>query len=151
MLIGFQLIGFQAPVSGRKDCMKTSHAASPGRALRRVPASVVLAVLGLVGLATSVLAVVERWGLAVIGLVLLQLGTVVVVLGPWGVRAGAGAPTASRQPSSSDVGADRQLGDLERRVDALGARLVASTERTRVELLDALRVGTVDVPGDGQR
>lgn len=120
---------------------------SAGRALRRVPTSAVLAASGLVGLLTVVVAALGQWTLAVAGVVVLQLGCVVVALGPWGSRPAPGPPS-SRPRSSRPAEAD--LVDLERRVDALGARLVASVERTRVEVLDALHPGG-DVPGDGQR
>ncbi|GGK73527.1 hypothetical protein GCM10011509_22660 [Ornithinimicrobium pekingense] len=104
-----------------------------------------LAVLGLVGALTVVLAVTEQWALAVTGLVALQLGTAVAVLGPWGAGRARAVPAASGSstttvPTSAGpaAGGGEELADLQRRVDALGARLVASTERTRVELLDAL-------------
>lgn len=103
---------------------------STRRALRRIPLKAVLAVLGAVGGLTIVAAILSWWQVVVVGLVLLNLGTAVTVLGPWSRR------TEQSKKPIARVGQEMQ--DLERRVDALGARLVASTERTRVELLDAL-------------
>ncbi|GAA1171595.1 hypothetical protein GCM10009584_10630 [Ornithinimicrobium humiphilum] len=110
------------------------RAPSAGRALRRVPATAVLAALGTVGVVTVVLAVLGLWAGAVTGLVVLHLGTALAVLGPWGAGRAVSAPKAAA--TADPVRAELQ--DLERRVDALGARLVAGTERARVEILDAL-------------
>lgn len=105
---------------------------SAGRVLRRIPSMAVLAGLGLVGALTIVAAALSWWLIAIIGLVLLHLGTALAVVGPWGSR------PAQKAPKDSSAKVTSHLVDLERRVDALSARLVASTERTRVELLDAL-------------
>lgn len=105
---------------------------SAGRVLRRIPSTAVLAGLGLVGALTIVAAALSWWLVAIIGLVLLHLGTALAVVGPWGSRPG------HKPPKDSSAKVTSHVVDLERRVDALGARLVASTERTRVELLDAL-------------
>ncbi|USQ80325.1 hypothetical protein [Ornithinimicrobium faecis] len=105
---------------------------SAGRVLRRIPSMAVLAGLGLVGALTIVAAALSWWLIAIIGLVLLHLGTALAVVGPWGSR------PAPKAPKDSSAKVTSHLVDLERRVDALSARLVASTERTRVELLDAL-------------
>lgn len=112
--------------------MSTANGRSAGRALRRIPSRAVLAGLTLVGLFTIVSAILNWWDAALIGIVLLHLGTALAVLGPWGI-----------QPvTNSSKGAEARLTahviDLEQRVDALDSRLVATTERTRVELLDAL-------------
>lgn len=100
------------------------------RILRRIPTKMLLAGLGLVGALTIVAAVLMWWQVVVVGLVLLNLGTVAAVLGPWSRRGEQSKKTTARM--------SQEIQDLERRVDALGSRLVASTERTRVELLDAL-------------
>src|SRR5690606_24380208 len=59
-------------------------APTPARVLRRVPATAVLTILGVVAVLTVVAAVLTQWVAVVVGLVLLQLGTAVTVLGPWG-------------------------------------------------------------------
>lgn len=110
--------------------MKTATRRSAGRALRRIPTRAVLGGLALVGLLTIVAAALSWWQVAVIGLVVLHLGTALTVLGPWS------RPSNPGKKPIAKMGHDIQ--DLQRRVDALGARLVASTERTRVELLDAM-------------
>ncbi|MCK0112129.1 hypothetical protein MWU75_08270 [Ornithinimicrobium sp. F0845] len=110
--------------------MKTATGRPAGRGLRRIPTRAVLAGLGVIGLLTVVAALLSWWQVVVVGLVILHLGTAVTVLGPWS------RPSA---PSKKPIAKmSHEIQDLERRVDALGARLVASTERTRVELLDAM-------------
>jgi len=116
-------------------------APTPARVLRRVPATAVLTILGVVAVLTVVAAVLTQWVAVVVGLVLLQLGTAVTVLGPWGRRVTTGPTPRATAPSSSAVGPTAtaaDLRDLAKRVDALGARLLAGTERTRVELMDAV-------------
>lgn len=111
-----------------------SAARRPTRALlRRIPAPAVLAVQFILVLLTAVLAWTTRWEVAVVGLALMHAVTTLAVLGPW--RAA---------PATSTTGSVAGLTDLERRVDALGARLLASTERTRVEVLDALADAAAD-------
>lgn len=112
--------------------MMTATGRSAGRALRRIPSRVVLAGLGLLGSLTITAAVLSWWQVAVVGVVVLQLGTALAVLGPWGT---VPAPAAPKRPGGKVA---HEIRDLERRVDALGSRLIATTERTRVELLDAL-------------
>lgn len=119
--------------------MMAGTSRSARRTLRRIPTKTVLAVLAVVGVLTIVAAALSWWQVAVTGLVLLNLGTAVTVLGPWSRR--------SEQSKKPIVKLGHEIQDLERRVDALGARLVASTERTRVELLDALADHT-DRAGD---
>lgn len=120
----------------------TATRRSAGRVLRRVPSLAVLAGLGLVGVLTVVAATLTWWVAVTIGLVLLHLGTVVAVIGPWGAR------PAPKRPKDNSAQVVAHISDLERRVDALGSRMVASTERTRVELLDLLS----DRPGmEGNR
>lgn len=128
--------------------MTEGRSSAGWRAPRRTATTVALIGLGTVGLLTVVVSALEQWVLAVTGLVVLQLGTALAVLGPWGARRGSQAEVATSKPSPKAADGIR---DLERRVDALGARLVASTERTRVELLDALQSRTTDVPDDGPR
>ncbi|MFK5646808.1 hypothetical protein ACI3ET_09805 [Ornithinimicrobium sp. LYQ121] len=121
--------------------MSSAPTTAAGQGLRQAPASAVLAVLALLGVLTVVAAVLTSWAAVVVGLVLMQLGTATAVLGPWGRRP---APTTSAaSPTRTGATGDHgptvdELRDLQKRVDALGARLVASSERTRVELLDAL-------------
>ena len=103
------------------------------RALLRRSSTVVAAQAVLL-LITVALAALVGWEAAVVGLALMQLVTTVVVVGPWGAAPRATAGGAA----STDVA------ELTQRVDALGARLVASTERTRVEVLDALADGRRD-------
>ncbi|UUZ45110.1 hypothetical protein LP422_01930 [Janibacter limosus] len=104
------------------------------RAMRRAATSKIFAVQVVLGVLTALAAIPAWWPLVVVGLVLL-----IIVPSPAGTGStrlpapGTNQPGAENQP-----GADR-MDDLERRVDALSARLVAGTERTRVELLDALR------------
>lgn len=92
--------------------------------------STVLAAQAVLAVVTVLLGWFTRWELAVVGLCLMLLVVTVAVVGPWG----SAAQPAAASPAKG-------LGDLEQRVDALGARLVASTERTRVEVLDALAEG----------
>lgn len=127
-------------------------APSPARVLRRIPAAAVLGTLGVVAVLTVVAAVLTQWVAVVVGLVLLQLGTAVTVLGPWGRAAVTGPTSRTTAPPPSDDGpaaTAADLRDLAKRVDALGARLVAGTERTRVELLDA--VADLDGPAVAPR
>lgn len=92
--------------------------------------STILAAQALLAVVTMLLAWFTRWELTVVGLCLMLLVTTLAVVGPWGST----TQLAATAPAKG-------LGDLEQRVDALGARLVASTERTRVEVLDALAEG----------
>lgn len=93
--------------------------------MKRIPARAVMGTLSLVAVLATAAAALQWWTGAVAGLALMHLGTVLVVLGPW-----SKSPLVKPGPS-------RQITDLERRVDLLGARTVASLERIRVELLDA--------------
>ncbi|MDN5745488.1 MAG: hypothetical protein L0H31_10255 [Nocardioidaceae bacterium] len=90
--------------------------------------------------------------------------TTIAAVGPWG-----GRPPPRREPGrdisrklrrelatveNRIVGLEKrlvsteQMMDLQRRVDGLGARVVASSERTRVEVLDAL---AAERPGPRER
>ncbi|WP_162802244.1 hypothetical protein [Ornithinimicrobium murale] len=109
----------------------TAKGRSAGRILGRIPSAAVLTALGLVGALTIVAAVLTWWLAVTIGLVLLHLGTTLAVIGPWGSR-------PPKRPKDNSAQVTAHIVDLEQRVDALSSRLVASTERTRVELLDML-------------
>lgn len=139
--------------------------ASARRILRDVPVSTLLIGLGVLGLLTILMAFLQAWAWAITGLVLLHLGTLVLWLGAGGVPApssrasGAGAvgvastagrATGGRAAGQSAAGSRGGAGDrtsqdeqvdlveLQQRVDSWGAKLLASSERTRVELSDAL-------------
>lgn len=108
--------------------MGTAAGRSGHGALRRVPASAVLAGQAVLALVTALAAWLAGWQIAVVGLALMQLVSVLATVGPWG---------APPPPVTVDVNVE-ELSDLERRVDAMSTRLVAGTERLRVEVLDAL-------------
>lgn len=93
--------------------------------LRQTTTSTVLLVQLVLVLATVLAAWLLGWRAAVTGLALLHLVTVVATLGPWRDRAHRAA-TATR------------LSSVEDRLDALSTRVVAGTERTRVDILAAL-------------
>ncbi len=120
--------------------MSTAARGSVRGLLQRVPATgVVLAQLAL-ALLTVLAAWTTRWEVAVVGLVLMHVVSVVGAIGPWGVPEPA--------PVKIDLDVD-QLTDLEKRVDAMSTRMAASTERLRVEMLDAVadaRSGREDRP-----
>lgn len=105
-------------------------APDPRRAARTILSrpSAVLATQIVLGLLTVVLAWLTRWEVALVGLVLMQLVTTAAVV----------AQRTTGQPAPAAGRSGRGLTELEQRVDALGARLLASTERTRVEVLDTL-------------
>ena len=103
--------------------MASAQGGSARTALRRISAPIVVAIQMVLGLFTLVLMLILGWEAAVVGLVLMQIVTTGAAVGPWGSK-GATRPTWST--------------GLERRMDALSARVVASSERTRVEVLDAL-------------
>lgn len=98
------------------------------RAMRRAATSKIFAVQVVLGALTVLAAIPAWWPLVVAGLVLLIIVPTLA----------ATETTRLPAPGTAQPSADR-MDDLERRVDALSARLVAGTERTRVELLDALR------------
>ena len=118
--------------------MVSATARSARAVVRRIPASLVLlAQLGL-GLLTALVAWLTWWEVVVVGLVLMQLTTTIAVLGPWGSRTPSRTTAAARQQAKQLSLLDLQVSELDQRVEMLGARLVASSERTRVEVLDAL-------------
>lgn len=114
-------------------------------ALRSPPqlsAPTVLVVQLLLGALTIALGWAAGWQMAVVGLVLMQVTAVLAALGPWGGRPIPPPlpppPPAPEPPPAPAPASKEQLTRLEERVDRLGARLAASTERARVEMLDAL-------------
>lgn len=115
--------------------MSTAARRSARGALRRVPATAVVTTQLALAVLTVLAAWLTRWEVAVVGLVLMLVVSVVGAVGPWG------AP----EPPPATVDLDiEELTDLEKRVDAMSARLTASTERLRVEMLDAI----ADARGD---
>lgn len=108
------------------------------RTLRRAATSKVVLAQTVLGLLTVIAAALSCWAVAVAGIVLMLL--VLTLVGARTAPAAPAAAPSNAARASSAPSADR-LDELEERVDALGARLVAGTERTRVELLDALREG----------
>lgn len=98
--------------------------------LARLSVRTVAAAAAAVGVLTTVAAVLSWWPVAVAGLVVGQLLVLAAVL-----RNGR----AASAPASGPTG----VGELEQRIDALSARLVASSERTRVDVLQALRADTL--------
>ena len=106
------------------------------RALVRRLQRPVVAGAGALGLAlvTVAAAVASWWALACAGLVGLHLVTVLLLL----ARSGAGRGTGTQPPvGHADDGA--RLTDLQERLDLMSARLLASQERVRVDVLSALR------------
>ncbi len=133
------------------------------KVLRRLTASTVLALQVVLGLATVLLGWLLGWQVAVVGVVLMNVLTMLAVLGPWGVQPQPRpAPGAKKVQGRVDhvaesverlderVATKGQLTQLEKRVDALGARMLASSERTRVELLDALAAERVGPGGTSE-
>lgn len=134
-----------------KESATTMGVISQGRLrrfVRRLTASRVLIIQLAVAAVTVVLAWTAGWQLAVMGLVVMHLVSATAALGPWGGTPAPPPPPAppapppppppappAPQPPPVTAG---QLARLEQRVDGLGARLVAGTERLRVEMLDAL-------------
>lgn len=115
--------------------MSTAARGSARGVLRRVPATGVIALQLALAVLTVLAAWLTRWEVAVVGLALMQVVTVVGAVGPWGVP----------EPAPATVDLDiEELTDLEKRVDAMSSRLTASTERLRVEMLDAI----ADARGD---
>lgn len=132
------------------------------RTLRRTRASTVLAVQLVLALLTVGAAWQMGWQPAIVGLVLMHLCTAGAAVGPWGGRPTPTRPAPKPRDSISrkefdahrkELDASRkelkahrkeleasrkELEDLEQRVDAQTARMVASAERTRVEVLDAI-------------
>lgn len=143
---------------GRATLMGAVTGRFVGRVVRGLSAWWVLAVQVVLGVVTVVAAWGLGWLAAVVGVVLMHVLTVVVVLGPWGVRpapVGVGGVSKSQlvrverrvDRLGGRLASKGQVARLERRVDLLGARLVSSSERTRVEVLDALaedRAGSQD-------
>lgn len=120
--------------------MSTAARGSGHGVLHRIPATGVVAAQLALALLTVLTAWVTRWEVAVVGLALMHVVTVIGVVGPWGVP--------KPEPVEIDLDVD-QLTDLEKRVDAMSTRLAASTERLRVEMLDAIadaRSGREDRP-----
>ena len=120
--------------------MSTAARGSALGALGRVPAIGIIATQLTLAVLTVLAAWLTRWEVAVVGLVLMHVVSVVGAVGPWGVP----------EPAPAKVDLDiEELTDLEKRVDAMSSRLTASTERLRVEMLDAIaaaRDGREDRP-----
>lgn len=129
--------------------MGASSQRSLRRSARRLPASRVLIIQIVVAAVTIALVWTTGWQLAIMGLVFMHLVSATAALGPWGGAPAPPpppvpppppppppppAPPAPQPPPATKA----QLARLEQRVDGLGARLVAGTERLRVEMLDAL-------------
>ncbi len=97
--------------------------------LARLSPRTVVTVAAAVGVLTIVAATLSWWPAAVGGLVTGQLLVLAAVMRP-----GRGGPSPTSPPSG--------VSELEQRIDALSARLVASSERTRVDVLEALHSDT---------
>lgn len=106
------------------------------RTLLHLPARVLAAVGLAVGVLTAVAALLSWWAAAVAGLVLLDLLVLAAVLR----RPAARQAPASKAGARASTTAPGILA-LERRIDALSARVVAVSERTRVDVLEALSTG----------
>lgn len=115
--------------------MSTAARGSLRGVLRRIPASGVLALQLVLALLTVLAAWVAGWELAVVGLVLMLLLSTLAAVGPWG--------TPPPPPVKVDVNV-QELSDLEKRVDAMSTRMVAGTERLRVDMLDAISDARTD-------
>lgn len=119
-----------------------SPAARPLRSVaRRISGSAILVAALLLAVLTVASAWLLGWQAAVVGLVVMHLGTLVVILGPWSSPPPPRPAPKPRTPPRASTPAPAtkaQLARLEQRVDALGARVVASTERLRVEVLEAV-------------
>lgn len=114
--------------------------------VRRLSASKVLGIQLVLAVVTIAFAWLTGWQAAIVGLVLMHLITVGATLGPWGAPPPPPPPPA---PAPNPAPATKaQLARLEQRVDGLGTRLVASTERLRVEVLDALSEQPATTPRD---
>lgn len=92
---------------------------------RRATASNMVLLQSVLALLTAAGAWLVGWQAAVTGLALMHLVAVVVAVGPWSDRTHKARTT-------------KQLKSLERRLDAVSARVIAGTERTRVDVLDAV-------------
>ncbi|MGB3829341.1 MAG: hypothetical protein WA962_11250 [Ornithinimicrobium sp.] len=99
------------------------------KALKRANRVVLITTGAVLVLVVFVCAVLSWWEAAITALALLQLILLAVGLGLVPPQGGASTSTL---PSGAEVT------DLERRVELLSTRVVASTERARVEILDAL-------------
>lgn len=118
--------------------------------MRRLSASKVLGIQLVLAVVTIAFAWLTGWQAAIVGLVLMHLITVGATLGPWGAPPPPPPPPApAPNPAPNPAPATKaQLARLEQRVDGLGTRLVASTERLRVEVLDALSEQPATTPRD---
>lgn len=99
------------------------------KALKRADRRVVLSSGAVLVIVVSICALLSWWAAALTALALLHLLLLAVGLR---VVPTQGVLSARSAPSGAAVS------DLERRVDLLSMRVVASTERARIEVLDAL-------------
>lgn len=107
------------------------------------PSARALAAAGVaVGALTTAAALLSWWSAAVIGLVVLDLLILAAVIRrPTAGRAPVSKAVKTVKTSSPATGAAPATADLERRIDALSARVVAVSERTRIDVLEALSTG----------
>jgi len=99
------------------------------KVLKRADRRVVLSTGAVLVIVIAVCATLSWWAVALTALALLQFLLLTVGLG---IVPSKGVLPVRSTPS------DAAVSDLERRVDLLSTRIVASTERARVEVLDAL-------------
>lgn len=99
------------------------------KALNRANRLALISAGAVLVLAVAVFAALSWWGAALTALALLQLTVLAVSLR---IVPRDGLPLGSSTPAGASTH------DLERRVELLSTRIVASTERARVEILDAL-------------
>jgi hypothetical protein len=100
----------------------------------KIPVKVLLLAMVMSGLAVCVAALLQWWAVAITFLLVLQVSLAAIVLSAANL-----AYVAANRTRTADTKADRAVREIEKKMDRLGARMLASIERTRTEMLEAAR------------
>lgn len=104
------------------------------RLLGRIPTPVLGLVVAASAICCVIAALIPWWSIAIVMLLVCQLGLAAVVI------AAVATISEARSPSSASTTSarDRSIREIEHKLDLLSSRTVTTLERTRTELMTAL-------------